>query len=171
MCRKLKGQILIKVHCTCSSVWPLPNRLQCPHLTLIPLTCDYQWPHGERCSKNTWPSILAASSPNMNLSANMASEAISEHLILHWGSMAPDPPSMCMLAYIPSSVSPQFQVPSAASVSYLPETLCQMNITFQDFSWVLLFSSKIFLYPRPFHCVMQSHICIYTTSHLHTPNP
>ena len=94
MCRKFKGQILIKVHCTCSSVWPLPNRLQCLHLTLIPLTCDYQWPHGERCSKNTWPSILAASSPNMNLSANMASEAISEHLI-YIGGAWPQTPLAC----------------------------------------------------------------------------
>ena len=38
--------------------------------------------HGERHSKNTWASILAALSPNINLSTNMALEVTSEHLIL-----------------------------------------------------------------------------------------
>ena len=37
--------------------------------------------HGERLSKTLGPGTLAASSPNINLSTNMASEAISEHLI------------------------------------------------------------------------------------------
>ena len=39
------------------------------------------------------PGILVALSPNINLSTNMASEAISEHL-LFLGSMPPDPPSI-----------------------------------------------------------------------------
>ena len=40
------------------------------------------------------PGILAASSPKINLSTNMASEAISEHLILKifLGEHAPTPP-------------------------------------------------------------------------------
>ena len=38
--------------------------------------------HGEQHSKNTWAGILAASSPDINLSTNVASQAISEQLIL-----------------------------------------------------------------------------------------
>ena len=50
----------------------------------------------------------------------MASEAISEHLIKkkNWGEHAPDPPSVRVLTYAPSSVPPQPQVPSAASEMY-----------------------------------------------------
>ena len=63
--------------------------------------------HGEQRSKNTRPGILAASSPNINLSTNMASEAISEHLILKifLGEHAPRPP-YCARAYAPSLVPP-----------------------------------------------------------------
>ena len=56
----------------------------------------------------------------------MASEAISEHLILKknfsggGGGMPPDPPSVCVLTHAPSSLPPQSQVPSAAPVNYLP---------------------------------------------------
>ena len=44
--------------------------------------------------KTLGPGILAASSPNINLSTNIASEAISEHLILKnfLGEHAPRPP-------------------------------------------------------------------------------
>ena len=50
--------------------------------------------HGERCSKTLGPGILAASNPNINLSTNMASEAISEYLILKifLREHAPTPP-------------------------------------------------------------------------------
>ena len=45
-------------------------------------------------AKTLGPSILAASSPNINLHTNMASEAISEYLILNvfLGEHAPAPP-------------------------------------------------------------------------------
>ena len=57
--------------------------------------------------KTLGPGILAASSPNINLSTNMASEAISEHLILKifLGEHAPRPP-YCARAYAPSLVPP-----------------------------------------------------------------
>ena len=50
--------------------------------------------HGERRSKSTRAGIPAASSPNINLSTNMASEVISQHLILKifMGVHAPRPP-------------------------------------------------------------------------------
>ena len=61
--------------------------------------------------KTLGPNILGASSPNINLSTKMASEAmaskvISEHLIFLGGSMPPDPPIACVLTYAPSSVPP-----------------------------------------------------------------
>ena len=58
--------------------------------------------------KTPGPGILAASSPNINLSTNMVSEAMSEQLILKlfWGSMPPDPPSACVSTHTPSSVPP-----------------------------------------------------------------
>ena len=83
--------------------------------TVTFLTVPYRWnmcsdgsaipEHGERHSKNTWASILAALSPNINLSTNMALEVTSEHLIF-WGSMPPHPPSTCVLMHEPSSVPP-----------------------------------------------------------------
>ena len=49
--------------------------------------------------KTLGPGILAASNPNINLSTSMASEAISEHLIIKifLGEHAPRPPSACVL--------------------------------------------------------------------------
>ena len=50
--------------------------------------------YGEQRSKTLRARILVASSTNINLSTNMASEAISEHLILKifMGEHAPRPP-------------------------------------------------------------------------------
>ena len=65
------------------------------------------------------PGILVASSPNINLSTNRASKAISEHLI--WkkkfrGEHAPDPPSIYVLSLAPLPVpSPNLKRPSTAS--------------------------------------------------------
>ena len=63
--------------------------------------------HGKRHSKNT-------SSPNINLSTNMTSETISEHLILNWGTIHPDFPSMCVLMH--ACPPPNFK--------YLPPPMC-----------------------------------------------
>ena len=54
------------------------------------------------------PSIPAASSPNINLSTNMVSEAILQHLILKifLREHALRPPSACVLTHAPSSVPP-----------------------------------------------------------------
>ena len=56
--------------------------------------------------KTLGPGILVASSPNVNLSTNMVSEAISEHLIF-LGEHASRLPSACVLTHAPSSVPPQ----------------------------------------------------------------
>ena len=74
----------------------------CPLVPPCQTVWDYQWPtvvlHDERHSKNTqaWYSSGIASKYkkwNINLSTNMASEAISEHLILKifLGEHAPSP--------------------------------------------------------------------------------
>ena len=57
-------------------------------------------------SKTLGPSILAALSPNINLSTNMASETISEHLILNifLGEHGPRPP-WCVHAYAHTIIS------------------------------------------------------------------
>ena len=61
--------------------------------------------------KTLGPGILAESSPNINLSTNMASEAISEHLILKIfsGGACPQTPLVraCVRKHAPSSVPPQ----------------------------------------------------------------
>ena len=67
--------------------------------------------------KTLGPSILAALSPNINLSPNMASEAISEHLIskIYLGEHAPRPPSACILTHAPSLVPPPPPPPTIIS--------------------------------------------------------
>ena len=71
------------------------------------------------------PGILVASSPNINLSTNRASKAISEHLI--WkkkfrGEHAPDPPSIYVLSLAPLPVpSPNLKIPSTASVWHISD--------------------------------------------------
>ena len=54
------------------------------------------------------------------LVTNMASEAMSKHLMLKlsWGSMLPHPPSASVLTQTPSSVPPQSQVPSTILIVY-----------------------------------------------------
>ena len=46
------------------------------------------------------------------------------------------------------------------------EIQCSNNIP-EDFSSDCHYFSRLFM--SPLHCVMQSHTCIYTTSHLHIP--
>ena len=89
--------------------------------------------HGKRRSKSTRVGIPAASSPNINLSTNMASEVISQHLILKifLGEHAPRPPSACVLTHTPSSVPPppppnrKYLPPPMNYLIYLVVCLCQ----------------------------------------------
>ena len=80
-------------------------------------------------SKTLRPGILAASSPNINLSTNMASEVISEHLIFKFfsGGAGPKTPLVCACLHThhhrclpnhkylppPMLLDPQLSIPGA----------------------------------------------------------
>ena len=80
------------------------------------------------------PSIPTASSPNINLSTNMASEAISQHLILNifLGEMPPHPPS-AVRAYAHTIIGAP---PIVSTFCHLCMCIAVMTIVIQFYTYM-----------------------------------